>query len=158
MEYLTLKRMHSNVKLGLPSWFINQPDGSGPEGPLPHLEGAAGRDRTHVTPDEGCRSVIFQWLIFFTKLIIMKISVIINLVMIYKYLDIKFAIIIHLWIIIHPIGTAIKLPDHVYENSNEKNIIKFDDSELGTWSMVLVQSLHLRMSPAVRRGYLSWGA
>jgi hypothetical protein len=40
-------------KLGLPSWFINQPDGSGPEGPLPHLEGAAGRYRTHVTPDEG---------------------------------------------------------------------------------------------------------
>ncbi len=32
---------------------MNQPDGSGPEGPLTHLEGAAGRDRTHATPDEG---------------------------------------------------------------------------------------------------------
>ncbi len=48
-------KVHS-VKLGLPSWFINQPDGSEPEGPRPHLEGAAGRDRTHVTPDAGCRS------------------------------------------------------------------------------------------------------
>ncbi len=42
-------------KLGMPSWFINQPDGSGPEGPLPHLEGAAGRDRTHRAPNEDCR-------------------------------------------------------------------------------------------------------
>ncbi len=42
----------SDLKLGLPSRCINQPDGSGPKGPLPHLEGAAGRDRTHVTPDE----------------------------------------------------------------------------------------------------------
>ncbi len=44
------------LKLGLPSWFINQPDGSGPEGLLLHLKGAAGRDRIYVTPDEGCRS------------------------------------------------------------------------------------------------------
>ncbi len=44
------------IKPGLPSWFINQPDGSGPKGPLPHLKGAAGRDQTHVTPDVGCRS------------------------------------------------------------------------------------------------------
>ena len=44
------------IKLGLPSWFMNQPSCFGPEGPRPHLEGAAGRDRTHVTPDEGCRS------------------------------------------------------------------------------------------------------
>jgi hypothetical protein len=38
-------------KTGVAQLIINQPDGSGPEGPLPHLEGAAGRDRTHVTPD-----------------------------------------------------------------------------------------------------------
>ncbi len=46
------------IKLRLPSWFINQPDSSGPEGPpwLPHLEGATGRDWTHVTPDKGYRS------------------------------------------------------------------------------------------------------
>ncbi len=47
-------------KLGLTSWFINQPDGSGPECPLPHLEGAAGRDRSHVTPDEDFRSSLLQ--------------------------------------------------------------------------------------------------
>ncbi len=35
---------------------MNQPDVSGPEGPLLLLEGSVGRDRTHVTPDEGFRS------------------------------------------------------------------------------------------------------
>ncbi len=44
------------LKLGFPSWFIDQPDGSGQEDLLPHLEGAAGMDRTHVTSDKGCRS------------------------------------------------------------------------------------------------------
>ncbi len=47
-------------KTGVAQLIFNQPDGLGPEGPLPHLEGAAGRDRTRVTPDEGCRSAKFN--------------------------------------------------------------------------------------------------
>ena len=54
--FMVIPGILTGLKLGLPSWFINQPSCSGPEGPRPHLEGAAGRDRTHVTPDEGCRS------------------------------------------------------------------------------------------------------
>ncbi len=44
-------------KTGLTSHFIQQPSSSIPEGPQPHLERTAGRDRTHATTDEGCCTV-----------------------------------------------------------------------------------------------------